>query len=139
MVYIAWTEALETGIASIDRQHRIIVELVNDLHELKLGGSSREIVERVLHELVEYTLTHFFFEEELQQRMGYPFSKAHKRLHEFFARRLLALRGRFAAGEDVANEAVVLLEKWLKNHVSADDMHFAPMGRVFGRKDAFWE
>lgn len=73
---ILWTDDLNTGIDVIDRQHRRIVDYINDL-ELAKAKQDREAVGKVLDELVDYTLSHFAFEESLQEEAGYKYCKPH--------------------------------------------------------------
>jgi hemerythrin len=124
---MTWTKEWETGIAVIDKQHLRIVELINDLHYVKGIGSNRAMIEQVLHDLIDYTLNHFSFEEELQAQAGYPFAKAHKRVHEMFVKKVVAYQERVAAGDDVVLEVAGMLEKWLVNHINGDDADYAPL------------
>ena len=63
MAHLDWTSDLETGIQVIDKQHQRIVEYINKLHHAQ-QHHSREEVGNVLAELVDYTLSHFAFEEQ---------------------------------------------------------------------------
>ena len=60
-------------------------------------------VAEVIDELVDYTMSHFAFEEELMEEAGYPFCAAHKRVHEIFGKRVSEYRLRFQAGEDITD------------------------------------
>lgn len=127
MPYMNWAKEWETGIAVIDKQHLRIVDLINDLHFARGSGSSRAVLGPVLHDLIDYTLNHFSFEEELQEQAGYPFAKAHKRVHDMFVKKVVAYQERFTAGEDVVPEVSEMLEKWLVNHINGDDADYAPL------------
>jgi hemerythrin len=83
MSYLHWSSDLDTGIESIDQQHRRIVDYLNELSNANSAGDMA-VTNHVLNELVDYTVTHFAFEEELQEKAGYPFLRAHKRVHEIF-------------------------------------------------------
>ena len=82
-------------------------------------------ITEVIDEMVDYTLSHFAFEEELMEEAGYPFCAAHKRVHEVFARRVGEMRMRFEAGEDVVGELQGMLSRWLFNHIRNDDKAYA--------------
>ena len=79
----------------------------------------------MLEELVDYTLSHFAFEEELMEESGYSFGPAHKRVHDMFVRRVSEYRMRFEAGEDIAAELKGMLARWLFNHIRGDDKAYA--------------
>ena len=123
MAYLHWSNELDTGIEVIDKQHRRIVDLINELNTANEGGDS-SVINHVLGELVDYTLSHFSFEEELQEKANYPFYKAHKRVHEIFTKRVAEYQKRAAAGENVAPELLSMLKIWLVNHIKGDDADY---------------
>ena len=124
MSLMIWQDSLDPGIEVIDDQHRRIVAMINQLHQAQTGASALAVGE-VLDELVDYTLSHFAFEEELMEEAGYPFCAAHKRVHEAFARRVSEMRMRFEAGGDVVAELQGMLSRWLFNHIRNDDKAYA--------------
>lgn len=124
MAYLHWSSDLETGIEVIDTQHKRIVDYLNELNAANDNGDT-DVTNRVLNQLVDYTLTHFAFEEELQAKANYPFLKAHKRVHDIFTRRVAEFQQRAAAGENVAPEVLSMLKIWLINHIKGDDADYA--------------
>jgi hemerythrin len=123
MAYLQWTNDLNTGIEVIDKQHRRLVEYLNALN-LAIIEHDQKAVKLVLDELIDYTLSHFSFEEELLEKSGYPFFKAHKRVHEIFTKRVGQFLERAAKGEDVAPEILSMLKIWLINHIKGDDADY---------------
>ena len=124
MALLTWQDDLNTGIEVIDDQHRRIVSMINQLHQAQTGGSQL-LVGDVIDELVDYTLSHFAFEEELMEEAGYAFCAAHKRVHEVFIKRVSEYRMRFEAGEDITDELRNMLSRWLFNHIRGDDKAYA--------------
>lgn len=120
---ISWTTDLDTGIEVIDKQHRRIVDYINDL-ETAHKTKDRDAVNHVLDDLVDYTMSHFAFEESLQEEAGYKFAKPHKRVHELFVRRVNDYIDRFRLGEDVAESLHQMLTSWLINHIRRDDADY---------------
>jgi len=125
MALLVWQDDLNTGIEPIDHQHMRIVEMINRLNAIH-KNARRETISDVIDELVDYTLSHFAFEEELMEEAGYPFCTAHKRVHEVFTRRVVEYRMRFRAGEDIVEDLRNLLARWLFNHIRGDDQAYAP-------------
>ncbi|MNO97261.1 Bacteriohemerythrin [compost metagenome] len=123
MSYLVWQEDLNTGIQVIDNQHKRIVEMINHLHHAQATHDRQELGE-VIEELVDYTLSHFAFEETLMEDSGYQFTRAHKKVHELFIKRVAQYRERFNAGEDIAEELKGLLGRWLFNHIRNDDSNY---------------
>ncbi len=124
MAYLHWSSDLDTGIAVIDSQHQRIVDYLNKLDDANNVGDLG-VTNHVLTELVDYTLTHFAFEEELQAKAGYPFLKAHKRVHDIFTKRVGEFQQRAANGENVAPELLSTLKIWLINHIKGDDADYS--------------
>ena len=124
MALLIWQDDLNTGIDIIDTQHQRIVEMINRLH-VSNKMMERMAVAEVIDELIDYTLSHFAFEEELMEEAGYPFSAAHKRVHEVFIKRVSEYRMRFQAGEDISDELRTMLSRWLFNHIRGDDQAYA--------------
>lgn len=123
MAYLVWQEDLDTGIQVIDSQHKRIVEMINQLHDAQ-AQHDRVLLGNVIEELVDYTISHFAFEETLLEDSGYQFTRAHKKVHELFIKRVSDYRMRFEAGEDVAEELKGLLGRWLFNHIRNDDANY---------------
>lgn len=124
MTILQWTPDLDTGIPVIDSQHKRIVKYINQLSEAEATGD-REEVGDILDLLVDYTLSHFSFEEALMEESGYRFINAHKRVHHLFVRRISNYSERFQAGEDIAEELLATLKTWLVNHIKNDDDDYA--------------
>lgn len=121
---IQWSKDLELGIGIIDSQHQRIVEYINEL-DLAVRNRSVAGVGHVLDELVDYTLSHFAFEESMMEEAGYPFVNAHKKVHELFTRRVSNYQQKHKMGQDVAQELLNTLETWLINHIQHDDKDYA--------------
>lgn len=128
MTPIAWTAELETGIAVIDGQHRRIVDYINELQSIS-GSAAPEVLDRVLNDLVDYTYSHFAFEEALMEEAGYDSLPIHRKTHEAFCERIASLKLRASAGEAVTEELVALLRNWLIRHIMNDDRSYAGLIR----------
>lgn len=141
MALIAWTDDLNTEIPVIDKQHQRIVEYINKLHHAQ-QQHSREEVSVVLDELVDYTLSHFAFEESLMEEAGYAFVNAHKKVHQLLVRRVADYQQRFRMGEEIEGELMNTLRAWLINHIKNDDKDYSEdvrhnMQQVSNRKDGW--
>jgi hemerythrin len=126
---ITWTDDLDTRIDVIDKQHRRIVDYINDL-EVAHASGNKESVRRVLDDLIDYTMSHFAFEESLQEEAGYKYAKPHKKVHDLFIRRVNDYVERFKLGEDVSDSLHQMLTSWLINHIKRDDADYVGAVRV---------
>lgn len=120
---ILWTQDLSTGIDVLDNQHKRIVDYINQLGE-SIKRHNCDTVGTVLNELVDYTISHFAFEESLQEEAGYQYAKPHKAVHEVFIKRVAKFQEKHAAGEDVAPQLHAMLSTWLVHHIKRDDMAY---------------
>ena len=122
MEIIQWSPTLETGIDVIDQQHKRIVDYINALR-IAQGKGDRGAVAKTIDDVIDYTQSHFGFEEALMEDAGYPLLNAHKRVHELFIRRVAVLHQRFKSGEDIAQDLHNVLARWLITHIQTEDRH----------------
>ncbi|MCP4271952.1 MAG: bacteriohemerythrin [Gammaproteobacteria bacterium] len=120
---IEWTDDLNTNIDVIDKQHRRIVEYINQLYEAQEIIDKR-LVNEVISDLVEYTVSHFSFEESLMEQANYPFLNPHKKVHGLFVKRVSGFVERHDAGEDITDELLIVLRRWLINHIKSEDQDY---------------
>jgi hemerythrin len=137
MQHLVWSHELDTHVAVIDAQHQRIVGYINALLDAE-QHQDRQMIGRVIDGLVDYTLSHFAFEESLMEQAGYVFLAAHKQAHERFTKKIAGFVERFRAGEDVAAELQDMLARWLVNHIKDEDGDYAEtvrysMGRLRGQ------
>lgn len=120
---LVWSSDLELGIPVIDSQHQRIVDYIGQVEHAQKHHDQAEVME-VLDELVDYTLSHFIFEESLMEEAGYPFCKAHQKVHQLFTKRVDGFQQRAKSGEDITEELLHVLKAWLVNHIKRDDRDY---------------
>ena len=129
MPRIEWTSELEIGISVIDGQHHRIVDYINQLDALG-ESEDRAVVDQVIHNLLDYTHSHFVFEETLMEEAGYAALAIHKMTHKAFCDQVKVLRQAFQEGENITRPLVELLNTWLIDHIMHDDTEYAPSVRA---------
>jgi hemerythrin len=87
MSQLVWSNDLNTGVEVIDGQHKRIVEFINQLG-LAAKSEDQAAIGEIIEGMVDYTLSHFAFEESLMEDAGYEFLRAHKKVHELFVKRV---------------------------------------------------
>ena len=128
---IAWGPEYELGILVIDQQHKRIVDYINTLDRLAGQPDAYLGVARILYDLVDYTESHFSFEEALMERAGYQELDDHHHVHRQFTQRIESLLRSNEQGEDVAEALLQLLEKWLLHHILEEDRAYTDQVRDF--------
>ena len=68
---IQWSDALLTGVAEIDRQHRILVDTLNEARVKLTVETDDPLFEQITRDLLAYAIYHFNTEEQLMQQFGY--------------------------------------------------------------------
>jgi hemerythrin len=139
MQRVEWMQEFEIGINVIDTQHKRIVDYINQLVDFD-GHAEHDEMAELINALIDYTYSHFAFEEALMEEAGYEFTCVHKRTHQAFTEHVAKLHQRFNQGEDVSAEIGTLLQTWLINHIQDDDQGYAPQVRqqlaVIEKKDS---
>lgn len=126
-VLMRWSDDLSVGVTTVDNQHRKLVDLVNRLHAALMRGAANTEATGILNELVQYTVTHFKYEEEIHQRTGYPEAAAHKASHEQLVARIGELmKGLEAGTAAIGVDLMEFLKHWLINHIQKEDKRFGP-------------
>lgn len=126
MPLIQWGPQYAVGHPEIDAQHEQLVAIINRLHDEMGKGRGREAMARVVHELDDYTRTHFAAEEVLMERHGYPDMAAHKEQHLDFIGALFDMVCKVESGKgSVSLDALKYLRGWLIGHIGSVDRRFA--------------
>lgn len=121
-----WGDGLETGVAEIDGEHRLQIDLVRALEEALRGSDRRPRAEEIVRQLVDYTNVHFLAEDLMMRLHAYPRYQAHVQEHEHLAGQVEELQRRIAAGHLApSQELVTALKHWLAEHVQTMDRAFA--------------
>ena len=123
---IEWSSELEIGIDVIDGQHRRIVDYINELQRVT-DEENDPVTRRVINDLIDYTYSHFAFEEALMEEADYDSLPIHRKTHEAFCSRIEDFKRRSEAGEAVAQPLGDLLRTWLLRHIMSDDESYAEL------------
>ncbi|WP_322997124.1 bacteriohemerythrin [Castellaniella sp.] len=127
-MFYPWTRELEVGIGVIDKDHQKLVQLINSLHESMTQGHSKEIIGKVLDELIFYTQDHFTREEKMMRDAGYTGYEQHKKVHDNLVKKVVEFRDSYHAGHsNVSVELSNFLRNWLSTHIMKTDKDYAPV------------
>ncbi len=131
MAYLAWSNDLAVGNTFIDADHQRLIDMVNRLHEVMQEGRGKEVLGKVLNNLVTYTREHFRREEDLMRRIGYADRAAHLHEHEKLLQQVDELQSKFDSGATTLSIQVLhFLRDWLINHIGKSDKALAEASRT---------
>jgi len=124
---IQWTEAMSVGVEDLDNDHRVLIDLMNQL----AGADARHDrinLEAVLDELVDYTVFHFEKEEQYMEQAGYPALEVHRRVHAELTEQVFAIRRKVVASAqtELGDEVLAFLSNWLQEHILKTDALYMP-------------
>lgn len=124
--YIEWTKELEVGIPLVDKDHKVLVSLLNQVYDAIGNNEERAVLGSVLNSLSEYTNYHFAREEKLQEVAGYGDLQAHHQRHLTLAKQVHDICVRYEAdsGTVQGDEILQFLKSWLVEHILKHDMSY---------------
>ncbi len=59
MALFNWSEEYSVNVNGLDNQHKKLVDLINELHSAMKEGKSKEVLGKIIEELISYTKFHF--------------------------------------------------------------------------------
>ena len=124
MVKIEWTEGLATGIDLVDKQHKMLLEKLNDISEAIENMQGVDVIIRTLDFMMDYTDFHFTAEEKHMENTQYPRIEYHKKMHKEFVETLNTMINEFkedGATDRLAESVNIFLFNWLVTHIKGVD------------------
>lgn len=124
--FVVWKESYSVGIDSIDQQHKKLLTLINQLQTAVDYPTGGHFEREALDELVDYTKTHFSYEEGLLIDNDYPDFNAHKAEHEKMFKKVEEVLAEYELDQDAAmNKAAEFLRDWLITHINGTDKAYS--------------
>lgn len=124
-VFMPWTKELQFGVKSIDEQHRRLVDLINQLYDAIRDGKVKSAIDKILNDLISYTVYHFDYEEQVFKKIGYADSARHREIHEGLKKTVTEVKQKIDSGKEVMGFNVIsFLESWVKNHILVEDRKY---------------
>lgn len=131
MLPIVWSPQYEIGIAAIDRQHRVLVDILNELLEAR----PRPLVFQTVRRLSEYATMHFAVEEAIMEAVGYPAFDDHLAGHRRFVEQVNAVTRESAVSTIDTAVVVKFVYDWLLHHIAGSDRGYADYLRALKDPD----
>lgn len=125
-MFIEWQDIYLTGNPIVDKEHKALVDSINDIHSaIKYRGDTEHAL-KTFHQLIKATQDHFSSEESLMQKCNYSKYTEHKEKHDTLLDELKILVDNFSNNpESLCLNGVVFLKQWFLEHAVDDDLNFA--------------
>ncbi len=124
--FVEWQDDYSVGIDSIDQQHKKLLNLINQLQTAVDYSTGEQFEREALDELVDYTKTHFTYEEGLMRDNDYPDFEAHKLQHEKMFNTVREVLSEYEKDHETAmSNAAEFLKDWLINHINGTDKEYS--------------
>lgn len=131
---LTWTDDLTLGIDEIDREHRALMEIVNEILVACDSGLDTGMLVALFAQLRKATLAHFAREERMLEDTRYPRLAQHRQEHLDLVEQLDRIGDqavREVARGAVGDATVIFLRHWLTSHIVGPDRGYS--GYVKGR------
>ena len=127
MEKVIWNQRLSVGVEEIDRQHKQLVGVLNQLLGMEGVTVDSETISDTLTRMTEYADYHFKSEEAFMQKYAYPEYEAHRLEHIAFMRKTAELAmGTMAYKKSIPTDLLEYLKSWLVEHILVTDMKYKP-------------
>ncbi len=120
---VQWNDSFSVGVNEVDHQHQKLFSIVNELIEGKNSHMEKEIIEKVLKDLADYTVYHFSTEEKFFKM--HPGFRKHRKIHHNFVDKVSHFISEFNRGNaKLSSEILHFLINWLKAHILDMDKNY---------------
>jgi hemerythrin len=135
---VVWSDRLTCGIKLIDDQHKVLVDLVNEMFKHVTGNEIQEhdYFNRVIQEVVKYVKIHFATEEKIMTATKFFGYAEHKKEHEKFVLAVVSNIKDYEAGKRLTLSAFTkFLKDWILSHIAMmDKQYFEYFKTIASRK-----
>ena len=122
MPMIAWSNQFSVGVQEVDKQHQVLVGILNRLSSALDAQDKDFDSHKVIDEMVQYTVYHFGTEEHLMTQIGYAVKAQHVAEHQAFVHQVGEMVGQLTQGHGPSlEELLIFLRDWLISHILHSD------------------
>ena len=125
MEKIIWKREYSVGVERLDRQHQVIIKVINTLIAKPRVFFRSATIAEALSELTSYVSEHFLLEEQLLEEIGYPNLIDHARYHTEYSERIANFCLKTVEkNTNVPEELLSFLSEWWIAHILHEDMKY---------------
>ena len=123
---VKWSKDLETGVTFVDSDHKVLINLLNQVDQCIEEREDTSVLGSILSALVEYTDYHFLREEKMMELSGYAGLSTHRAAHRALSQQAREVHDAFHTDpESVEPEKLrEFLQSWLVDHIMGSDFAY---------------
>lgn len=122
---IHWDSRYETGHPSIDFQHRVFFDLLQNFAAEVARDADPGLLRRAAIEIYKFADFHFFSEENIMLKIGYPEFEHHHALHQALLGELRSYIEALAIDTLRGDAMLDYMVKWFVSHTASEDLKLA--------------
>ena len=124
-LHLQWSKTYECGHAEIDQQHRNLFAKANQLLQMNSKDASKENIATIIKELLEETVAHFAYEEQILEQLAHPDTSVHALSHRRLLDKTNILLDKLQrGGADLAALLHFMIYELTAQHIMIDDRCF---------------
>ena len=113
-----WKERYSVGVKEIDRQHRGLLDIINQITSSFEKKDEWQSTSVIIDSLIHYAYNHFATEERYMIEAEYPELSLHIGLHIAFMRKVFLMSEEYKqTGLALQKEILAYLANWYSSHV----------------------
>lgn len=125
MALMKWDATFSVGVEEVDEQHKKLFMLINLVFDAMKAGKGAEVLKLTIDELIDYTHTHFSYEEKYFSKFNYEHTKEHKLEHKKFIDKITDFQKEYESGTALlSTEILNFLKDWLTTHIKVIDKKY---------------
>lgn len=133
MPLMEWDGSLNLGDAMLDRQHKSLVALINQVHETSQSPDRDTEIMHSITAMYLYAKEHFFDEEGLMARLCYPERQGHTAMHKVFVAKAHEMTDACLEGRMDHEDMLRFLVAWLSRHIAVEDAKIVQYASTLGQ------
>lgn len=123
---ITWNDSISVGDATIDSQHKKLIDQINVLMKALSNTDQQQAVTDAIKFLSIYITQHFAYEERFMRRHEYPEVDAHTELHDGFVKTYEKFKAELRSGDSsgLLEKVQKFLADWWWYHITIEDKKY---------------
>jgi hemerythrin len=123
--FFEWKEEYSVKVGEIDNQHKIIIQMLNDLYVAFMKKEHQQTLGKIIEELKNYAVYHFETEEKYFHQFTFTGKIEHINEHEKFKEKVNLFSEEFKRNNSALTYSVIsFLKDWLNTHILINDKKY---------------